>query len=172
MATKTIQVDPSHFGKIIGKGVRLGVHRQCPKLTTEPQGATIKDIQSDYGVTITIPDSGSTVTIQGPTNKSLTFAENRILDICGLRQDETDSIRDRVQQLYEKKDDLFKQAYAAPKGTSERDRLFDEANRAKDECEQAKKQAAQQIFALKNQGYGGKWTAHCSSALTVFESRR
>ena len=118
------------------------------------KGATIKDIQSDYGVEIKLPDSGNKVTISGPTQESLQYAENRILDICGLRQDETDAIRDEVQKQYDKKDELFKQAYAAPKGSTERDRLFNQANQAKDECEKARKRAAERIFALKNQGYG------------------
>jgi len=141
MVQKSVYVPKELHGKVIGKG-----------------WATKKDIESDYGVTLTFPAKNDPnachIVIDGPTNDSVGYAEARILDICGLDDDtEEDAARERVQKLRQEKDECFRQAFAAPHGPV-RDAMFVKANAAKEKCEQAEWEVAKEIFASKNQGYG------------------
>jgi DNA-nicking Smr family endonuclease len=127
-------------GKVIGKGA-----------------ATKKDIESDYGVTLTFPprddaDNGDII-VEGSAS-SCENAKARILDICGLSNNaDVEDARNRVNALRARKDELFRRAYDAPRGP-ERDDLFRQANALKDQVEAAEDEAALHIFRVKNRGYG------------------
>lgn len=91
------------------------------------------------------------------------------MDIIGRTGDQVNSIRDRTNVLRQEKDALFKQAYDSQNG-AQRDALFIQANKKKVEFEQAEIRVGDEIFAMKNKGYGDdQMDLH---GLTVKESER
>jgi len=125
-------------GKIIGKG-----------------GATKADIESDYSVEIAMPaakDPSNVITITGSTNDSVKFAKSRILDICGMSNVQNND-RAKLDKLRREKDDLFKQAFATPHGP-QRDKLMNMANAKRDEFDAQLAAHGEEVYRLKNQGYG------------------
>jgi hypothetical protein len=137
-----ISIPKSQHGKVIGSHAR-----------------TKLDIESDYGVTLIFPkkeENSDEITIQGPNKSSVEYAKTRILDIVGLNPDTqlVENERRKVETARVEKDELFRQANAAPKGSRERDDLFKQANQAKDRLEQIENATARVIFNTKNKGYG------------------
>ena len=144
-ATTTVEVPARLLGKIIGA-----------------KGATRKDIESDYGVQLDIPQRGTEdpdgdglteVTIRGPTNAAVGFAKARILDICGLAKDAASGDRARIDRMRAEKDALFAQANAAPRGP-EREALFAKAHQLKDDIAAEEAKLGDKVFEAKNAGYG------------------
>jgi len=136
--TQVVKVPKNLQGKVIGSG-----------------GATLKDIQSDYGVKLTVPgrDSNSEdVIIEGPADKC-EFAKRRVLDIIGQAPDTTSQARAEAQKLYKEADQLFDQANAADSPEESR-RLKDLAHQKRKDAEVANDKAAKEIFVSKNGGYG------------------
>lgn len=139
VTTRTIVVPKQFHGKVIGS-----------------KAATKLDIESDYGVTITMPDRNSdseNVIIEGPTQTAVTAAENRIMDICGMKSGNVDALRGKLNDLNRQKDVAFAQAKNAPNGP-QRDALYAKANALKEACDKEQMNVAQQIFKEKNLGYG------------------
>jgi len=134
-----IKVPKNLQGKVIGRG-----------------GATIKDIESDYpGVDVVVPkrDSNSEdVILKGPPD-AVKHAQRRILDICGMSEDNSSQVRGKAQALFDEADKLFKAA-KAENSKQEKDRLYKLAHAKKAEAHEANKEAAKQIFKAKNSGYG------------------
>lgn len=136
--SKSLQVPKAYHGKVIGR-----------------QQATKKDIESDYGVVITMPNRDNaqdeTITIQGSTQVSVDAAENRILDICGMGKQ--DAGRAKLNQLDSEMDQAFAHAKSLSNGP-ERTAAYAKANQLKAQYDQERASQAKKVFEAKNLGYG------------------
>lgn len=139
-----LKVKKSLHGKIIGRSA-----------------ATLKDIESDYGVTLTVPkrnDDSEFVVVRGSSQQSVTNAIRRIKDIAGIVDDDplaqkAEKLRAKVDELRERKDKAFKEAKAC-RDKGRRSSLYDKANGLRDEYDRAMDAHQRAVFASKNAGYG------------------
>lgn len=119
------------------------------------QAATLKDIESDYpGVKVTVPrreDPSEFVHLAGP-EPAVMRAERRVLDIAGILSDEAAAERKRADELRREKDRLFDEANKA--SGPRRHQLLDAAHAKKRQLEEEEAAAAKRIFKRKNTGYG------------------
>ena len=119
------------------------------------KAATLKDIESDYpGVKVTVPkrdDPSEFVHLAGPAD-AVSRAERRVLDIAGVLSDESAAERKKADALRKEKDRLFDEANKA-QGPKRRE-LMDKAHEKKRQLEEEEHAAAQRIFKKKNSGYG------------------
>ena len=119
------------------------------------QAATLKDIESDYpGVKVTVPkrdDPSDLVRLAGPED-AVARAERRVLDIAGVLSDEAAAERKRADDLRREKDRLFDEANRA--SGPKRHQMLEAAHAKKRQLEAEEKAAAQRIFKRKNTGYG------------------
>ena len=120
------------------------------------KGATIRDIESDYpGVKVAVPqrhEASDQVTLTGPP-VAVKRAERRVLDIAGVLGDEVARERSKADELRHEKDKLFDDANRA-RDPLKRRQLFDEAHAKKRQLESEEQAAAKRIFRLRNSGYG------------------
>ncbi len=137
--TVKVPVPKNLQGKVIGKG-----------------GATLQDIESDYpGVNVTVPkrdDPSEFVTISGPPD-AVRHAQRRVMDICGLLQDESAEARKKAQSLFDEADKLFDKMKKT-KDKNEKNRLRNQAENIRNQAFDEQKKAAKKIFRAKNSGYG------------------
>ena len=119
------------------------------------QAATLKDIESDYpGVKVSVPqrsDPSEFVRLTGPED-AVKRAERRVLDIAGVLSDEAAAERKRADEMRREKDRLFDEANKA--SGAKRHALLDAAHAKKRQLEEEEAAAAKRIFKKKNSGYG------------------